>query len=74
MFGNASLQGAAVGLGWAALPAVTVDAEVRSGDLTLLDGPALPDCDVRVITHPRRHHDPAVHEVITQIRRAWASC
>lgn len=64
----------AVGLGWTVLPALTVEGEGRGradGDLAVLDGPDLPACEVRVISHPRRHRGPEVEAVLTEIRRAW---
>lgn len=66
-------QCVAVGLGWTALPAVTAQAELRSGQLTAIQGPALPDCEVHVATHPRRHYGPATGIVLTQLRQTWTA-
>ncbi|WP_280276159.1 LysR family transcriptional regulator [Nocardia wallacei] len=62
---------AAVGLGWTALPAISAESEIRAGTLTVLDGPALPHCAIHLVTHPRRHHSPALHVVLAELRRAW---
>lgn len=62
---------AAVGLGWAVLPAISAETEIRSGTLTVLDGPPLPQCAIHLVTHPRRHLGPATHVVLTELRRAW---
>ena len=62
---------AAVGLGWTVLPAISVESEIRTGDLHALDGPNLPRCDIRLATHPRRHHGPALEVVRNELRRAW---
>lgn len=61
----------AVGLGWTVLPAISAESEVRSGELSVIDGPALPHCDIHVVTHPRRHPSPALDVVLAEIRRAW---
>ncbi|MGW5385600.1 LysR family transcriptional regulator [Nocardia sp. NPDC003963] len=61
----------AVGLGWTVLPAITAATEVGSGELSVLDGPALPDCAIHLVTHPRRHHSPALDVVAHAIRRSW---
>ncbi|GAA4425738.1 LysR family transcriptional regulator [Georgenia halophila] len=62
----------AAGLGWTALPVLTATEEIDSGALQALDAPALPDCDVHVITHPRRHHGPATDAVLEALRDTWA--
>nr|WP_246461742.1 LysR family transcriptional regulator [Nocardia transvalensis] len=63
---------AAVGLGWTALPAVSAESETATGELTVLDGPHLPPCDIHVATHPRRHRGPALDVVLTELRRTWS--
>ncbi|WP_024799664.1 LysR family transcriptional regulator [Nocardia sp. BMG51109] len=62
----------AVGLGWTVLPAVSAESEIGSGTLSVVDGPALPDCEIRVATHPRRHHSPALEVVLAELRRTWS--
>ena len=61
----------AVGLGWSAVPAITATEELTTGALTEINDPALPDCDVHMLTHPRRHHSPAMISVIESLRAAW---
>ncbi|WP_063042469.1 LysR family transcriptional regulator [Nocardia grenadensis] len=61
----------AVGLGWTVLPAITAASEIASGELGTLDGPGLPECDIHLVTHPRRHHSPALDVVADELRRAW---
>ncbi|WP_280387196.1 LysR family transcriptional regulator [Nocardia wallacei] len=62
---------AAVGLGWTALPAVSAEAEIRSGELHPIPGPHLPACDIHMALHPRRHPSPALEVVRTELRRTW---
>ena len=61
----------AAGLGWTALPALAVEAELVDGSLRVIDGPALSACDVSLLTHPRRHHGPATGVVLSEIRNGW---
>ncbi|MFD4401665.1 LysR family transcriptional regulator [Nocardia sp. NPDC058499] len=61
----------AVGLGWTALPAISVESEVQAGELAVLDGPVLPSCELHLITHPRRHHSEALTVVCEELRRHW---
>ncbi|MFC7403858.1 LysR family transcriptional regulator [Georgenia alba] len=63
----------AAGLGWAALPVMAADDEIRAGVLRALKGPALPACDVHVVTHPRRHRSPAVEVVLKALQATWSS-
>jgi DNA-binding transcriptional LysR family regulator len=60
-----------VGLGWTALPRLSVEAEVGSGELAVLAGPDLPDCDVHVAAHPRRYRSPATVHVLGELERSW---
>lgn len=62
-----------VGLGWAALPAITATDHISDGLLHVLDGPALPDCEVHALLHPRRYLTPASAVVLNQLRHTWAS-
>lgn len=62
---------AAVGLGWAALPAVTANEQITNGTLQVLEGPSLPACEVHALLHPRRYLTPATHAVLNQLRRTW---
>lgn len=61
----------AVGLGWSAVPAVTASEELATRTLTEINGPVLPDCEVHMLIHPRRHHGPAMLTVIESIRATW---
>lgn len=61
----------AVGLGWTALPAISAESEIQAGELAVLDGPALPSCEIRLITHPRRHHSEALTVVCEELRHHW---
>ncbi|MGW0179688.1 LysR family transcriptional regulator [Nocardia sp. NPDC003345] len=63
----------ASGLGWTALPAITVESEIRTGGLGVVRGPALDSCEIRVLTHPRRLHTPATRAVLTRLRAHWTS-
>ncbi|TDE89940.1 LysR family transcriptional regulator [Occultella glacieicola] len=60
-----------VGLGWTALPRLSVEAEIGSGDLAVLAGPELPDCEVHVASHPRRYRSPAMLLVLSELERSW---
>ncbi|RDI53349.1 LysR family transcriptional regulator [Nocardia mexicana] len=62
----------AVGLGWTALPAISAESEIRSGELRIIPGPDLPACDIHMATHPRRHPGPALEVVLAELRRTWA--
>ena len=62
----------AVGLGWTALPTVSAAEQIESGQLQVIDGPELPDCEVHALTHPRRHLNPAVSVVLEHLRGMWA--
>lgn len=60
-----------VDLGWAAVPAITAEEELTTGALSTVNGPALPDCEVHMLTHPRRHHSPAMINIIEFLRATW---
>ncbi|MBZ2195206.1 LysR family transcriptional regulator [Occultella gossypii] len=60
-----------VGLGWTALPRLSVEAEVGTGELAVLAGPDLPDCEVHVASHPRRYRSPATLLVLSELERSW---
>lgn len=59
----------AVGLGWTALPRIAVESELRSGTLRALKGPSLIDCDIHVVSHPRRHRSAAAQVVFDELHR-----
>lgn len=63
----------AVGLGWSAVLAVTVEEELTAGTLIELPGPDVPDCDVYELTHPRRYRSAATAAVKRQLQALWAS-
>ncbi|WP_268958070.1 LysR family transcriptional regulator [Occultella kanbiaonis] len=60
-----------VGLGWTAVPRLSVEAEVAAGELAVLAGPDLPDCEVHVATHPRRYRSPATLLVLSELTQSW---
>lgn len=60
-----------IDLGWTVLPRLAVAAEIRSGTLSVLEGPHLPDCEVHALSHPRRYHGPAATTVLDALRRSW---
>lgn len=60
----------AVGLGWTVLPGIAVESELRARTLRLLEGPALPDCEIHVVSHPRRHRSPAAGVVLDELSRS----
>ncbi|WP_022872685.1 LysR family transcriptional regulator [Nesterenkonia alba] len=61
----------AVGLGWAALPAITAAEQFTDGTLQVLNGPELPDCEVHALIHPRRYRTPATDAVLNHLRHTW---
>ncbi|MHA6629079.1 LysR family transcriptional regulator [Pseudonocardia sichuanensis] len=61
------------GLGWTVLPTIAVGSEIEAGTLTVLDGPALVDCAVQAVTHPRRYRSPATRVVLDELRRSWSA-
>lgn len=62
-----------VGLGWAALPAITAAEQISDGTLQVLEGPDLPDCEVYALIHARRYHTRATEAVLQQLRHTWNS-
>lgn len=60
-----------VDLGWTVLPRLAVASEIRSGVLNAAEGPQLPDCEVHVVSHPRRYQSPAETVVLDALRRSW---
>lgn len=62
----------AVGLGWAAVPAVTADEEIKSGIVSEINGPGLPDCEVHMLTHSRRHLSAATTTALEALRSEWS--